>query len=137
MSGLTLWCSPARRHWYSPPPSPSARPRDHVEADAGPARCRAGEVPVDEVAVQADRREDLGAAIALQRRDAHLGHDLEDPLVQGLDVVLDRLPVIEVGEQALSDEVVERLERDPRVHGAGPVADQEANVMDFARGAAA
>src|SRR2546422_2170009 len=26
MSGLTMWCSPSRRHWYSPPQGRSAAP---------------------------------------------------------------------------------------------------------------
>ncbi len=64
---------------------------DRVEADALDARGRAGEVAVDELAVEADRLEDLRAAIALQGRDPHLGHDLEDPLVGGLEVLRRRL----------------------------------------------
>ena len=52
--------------------------------DGGPR-----EVAIDERLVEADRFEDLRAAIALQRRDAHLGHHLEDALVERLDVVRD------------------------------------------------
>ncbi len=47
----------------------------------------AGEVPVDELSGQADGVEDLGAAIGLEGRDAHLGHHLEDALVDGLHIV--------------------------------------------------
>jgi hypothetical protein len=65
--------------------------RDHVEADALDARRRPGEVALDDVVRDADRLEDLRAAVALQRRDPHLGHDLEDALVDGLAVVLERL----------------------------------------------
>jgi hypothetical protein len=32
--------------------------------------------------VEADRLEDLGAAVALDRRDAHLGHHLDDALAR-------------------------------------------------------
>ena len=38
--------------------------------------------------LEADRLEDLRAAVALKRRDAHLGHHLQDALVERLDVVL-------------------------------------------------
>ena len=64
---------------------------DDVDADAADARRRAREVLVDEGALEADGFEHLRAAVALQRRDAHLGHHLEDALVERLDVVLDRL----------------------------------------------
>ena len=61
--------------------------RDDVDADAADARRRPREVAVDERLLEADRLEDLRAAVALQRRDAHLGHHLEDALVERLDVV--------------------------------------------------
>ena len=96
-----------RRHWYWPPTSSvwplsgrSGKARcvpgldlggDHVQADAADARRRPGEILVDDVLVQADGLEDLGAAVALDRRDAHLGHHLDHALVDRLDVVLDRL----------------------------------------------
>src|SRR2546430_7079229 len=51
---------------------------DQVDADARHAGGGPGEVAIHEVPVQADGLEDLGAAVALQRRDPHLGHDLED-----------------------------------------------------------
>ena len=61
--------------------------REHVQADAFDARGRAGEVLVDQGFVQADGFEDLRAAIALQRRDAHLGKGLQQAFVDGFDVV--------------------------------------------------
>ena len=45
---------------------------------------------------QADRVEDLRAAIGLVGRDAHLGHHLEDALVDRLDVALDDLVVVDL-----------------------------------------
>ena len=107
VSGLNRWYSPSRRHWYSPPQSRSGcadrplRKRLFVparatsseitlDADAFDARRRPGEVPVDERLAQADGLEDLGAAVAGERRDAHLGHHLEDALVERLDVVAAR-----------------------------------------------
>ena len=72
--------------------------RDHVEADAADARGRPGEVLVDDVLAEADGFEDLRAVIALDGRDAHLRHHLDDALGRGLDEVLarpscDRCPV--------------------------------------------
>ena len=106
---------------------------EDVEADARDARSRAGEVAVDQVAVQSDGLEDLSAAVALERRDPHLGHDLEDPLVERLDVVLDRLRVVDPAQEALADHVVQGLEGHPRVDGAGAVPDEQAHVVDLAR----
>ena len=68
---------------------------NHVDADAADARHRVREVAVDERLVQADRLEDLRAAVALQRRDPHLRHHLEDALVERLDVVRDRLVAVD------------------------------------------
>ena len=64
---------------------------DDVEADAADARRGVREVAIDERVLEADRLEDLRAAIALQRRDAHLRHHLENALVERADVVDDRL----------------------------------------------
>ena len=50
---------------------------------------------VDEVLVEADRLEDLGAAIALDRADAHLGHHLDDALLDRLAIAVDGLVVVD------------------------------------------
>ena len=149
VSGLNRWNSPSRRHWYSPPHSRSALDArahgegalmplehllgDHVDPDAADARRGPGEVAVHEVLVEADRLEDLRAAIALERRDAHLGHHLEDALVERLDVVLDRLLVGDADEEALLDHVVQRLEREIRVDHPRAVAEEQRAVMHLAR----
>ena len=57
-----------------------------VEPDAADPRRRAGEVLLDQVAIEADRLEDLRAAVALHRRDAHLGHHLEQAFLERVDV---------------------------------------------------
>ena len=62
----------------------------NIQAHSFDARGCAGEIPVDQVMVEADGFEDLRAAIALQRRDAHLRDDLEQPLVDGLLVIFER-----------------------------------------------
>ena len=71
--------------------------------------------------LEADRLEDLRAAVALQRRDAHLGHHLEDALVERLDVVA-RPPAraSTPASMPLPDHVVERLEREVRVDAPAP-----------------
>ena len=43
---------------------------------------------VDDVRGDADRLEDLGALVRLQRRYAHLGHDFGDPVLHGIHVIL-------------------------------------------------
>ena len=49
----------------------------------------AGEVLADELRLEADSIENLRAAIRLVRGDAHLGHHLENALVDRLDIPLD------------------------------------------------
>ena len=61
---------------------------DLGKADALDRGRGAGEIFLDERRRQADRVEDLRAAIALVGRDAHLGHHLEDALADRLDVIL-------------------------------------------------
>ncbi len=64
--------------------------REHLQVHALDARWRAGEILLDQRAAEADGLEDLGAAIALERGDAHLGEDLEQALADGLRVVAER-----------------------------------------------
>jgi hypothetical protein len=47
---------------------------DHIETDSTYARWGPGEIMIDEILSQSDRFENLRAAIALQRADAHLRH---------------------------------------------------------------
>ena len=149
VSGLKRCSSPSRRQRYSPPDSrsPSAgrragkarswrcltSSRDDVDADAADARRRPREVAVDEALLEADGLENLRAAVALQGRNAHLGHHFEDALVERLDVVERRLLARHALDHALRDHVVEGLEREVRVHRPGAVADEERDVMHFAR----
>ena len=63
-----------------------ASSREHVQPDAFDARRGAGEVLLDQLLVEPDGFEDLRAAIALQRGDAHLREGLQQALVDGLDV---------------------------------------------------
>jgi hypothetical protein len=75
---------------------------DLGQADALDAGRGAGEILVDEIGLQADRVEDLRAAIGLVGRDAHLGHHLEQALADRLDVALDDLVGVERRRQQRS-----------------------------------
>ena len=83
--------------------------------------------------LQADGLENLRAAIALDGRDAHLGHDLDHAFDGGLDVFLDGGLVVDLGQQALPDHVVERLKGQVRIDGAATVADEQREMMHLAR----
>ena len=99
-----MWNSPSRRQAYWPPETRGRYSFDIVvgegiavaargfgehllDADTFDARGGAGEILVDQRAIEADGLEDLGAAITLEGRDAHLGHDLEESQADGLDVL--------------------------------------------------
>ena len=91
----------------------------------------AGEVFLDEARMQADRVEDLRAAIGLVGRDAHLGHDLQQALADRLDVVL--LDLVGLLRQAvLQAKLLEGLEGEIGVHRLGAIARQAAEMMDLA-----
>ena len=62
--------------------------RDLEQSGAFDGRGGAREIVLDEVRRQTHSVEDLGAAIGLVGRDAHLGHDLQNALADRLDVVL-------------------------------------------------
>ena len=105
-----------------------------VEADPADRRRRTAEVAVDELAVEPDGLEDLGAAVALDGRDPHLRHHLEQALADRLQQLLGRLLVGEVVRQlGAAVQVGERLEQQVRVDRGGPVADQGRDVVDLAR----
>src|SRR2546422_7897209 len=107
--------------------------RDDVDADAADAGSGPREVALHERRIEADGLENLRAAIALERRDAHLGHHLEDALVERPNVMLHRLFVRGADEQPLLNHVVQRLEREIRVDDARAVSEQQRAVMHLAR----
>ena len=106
---------------------------DDVDADAVDARGRPGEILVDDVLLQADGLEDLRAPIALDGRDAHLRHHLHDALHGGLEVILAGGLVVDARQQPLAEHVVERLEGEVGIDRAAAVADQQREMMHFAR----
>ena len=64
---------------------------DHVEPDAAEPGRRAGEVLVDQRVAQADRLEDLRAAVGGDSGHPHLAHHLQHALAQRLHQVAHRL----------------------------------------------
>ena len=106
---------------------------DRGDVGAFDAGGRAGEVLVDDLLLEADALEDLGAEVALDGRDADLGGDLDDALGGGLHVVLAGGVVVDADQQALFDHVVEGLERQVGVDARATVADERAEVVHFAR----
>ena len=105
---------------------------DRVELDAAQLRRRTGEVAVDEGLGQPDGLEDLGAGVGGDRRDAHLGHDLEDALAERLDQVGDRLLRLDLDVEALAGEVLDGLHRQVGVDRGGAVADEQRDVVHLA-----
>ena len=142
------WSSPRTRTAYSPPTSSMPRKigespnasrwrlhrllGDLVEADALDPGRGAGEVVVDEIGLEPDRVENLRAAIGLIGRDAHLGHHLEQALVDRLDVALDDFLLVELAGQ-VGVHRDQRLEGEIGIDRFGAVAGEAAEVMHLAR----
>ena len=104
--------------------------RDLAEADALDLRVRAGEVTAHEARLEAHGVKDLRAAIGLIGRDAHLGHDLQQRLVDGLDVALVGFLDIDVDAE-LGDELLDGLEREVRVDRLGAIAGERRELVDL------
>ena len=97
----------------------------HFEPDAFDPAGGAGEILVDQAFAESDGFEDLSAAIALQRGDAHLAESLEEALVDALD---------EIRHGLLFG--ADRFQRQIRIDGARAVTDEEGEVHHLARLAA-
>ena len=102
-----------------------------VQADAADPGRGPGEILVDQLLAQPDRLKYLGAAIALNRGDAHLGHDLENALLISFDEVF--LGVVWLGAVQFSGfgHLANRFQGQVGIDGAGPIADQKGKVMHF------
>ena len=105
---------------------------DAGEVDAFDARGGPFEIRVDHLAVEADRLEDLCAAVTLDRRDAHLGHGFDDAFHGGFDVMLDSFRNVDADEVPAADDVFDRLENEIRIDRACAIAREEGEVVDFA-----
>jgi hypothetical protein len=110
---------------------------DLLEPHAADPRRGLLEVAVDERLAQADRLEDLRPAVALEGADAHLGHHLDDPLLDRLAVAIDGVGVVD--PRLDHPLVIMSSSVSNATYGLivpGPVAEEEGEVMDL-RGVAA
>ena len=90
-------------------------------------------MPLHEIVREPDRLEGLRAAVALQRGDSHLRHDLEQPFVHRLDVCGVRVGWIGLVRYCVtSHEIRDRLEGEHRVQRARAVADEQRDLGDIA-----
>ena len=105
---------------------------DVVQRDSAGGTCQSGEVLTENVLVDADGLEQLGAGVGGQRRDAHLGHHLQHALACGLDVVGQRLVAVQAFEAAAVQHDLDRLERHVRVDRRRTESDQRGHVMHLA-----
>ena len=105
-----------------------------LQPDAFDRSRRAEEVLVDEVRLQPDRIENLGAAIGLVRRDAHLGHHLEDALAERLDEARDHLVFVDLFRHVAAPVHVEqRVEGEIGIDRLRAIAGKAAEMMHLAR----
>src|SRR5258708_17578584 len=94
------------------------------ESEAANAVWCAREAHVDHRVVQTEALEDLAAAVAADRRDAHLRHDLEHALVGCLEVVvLGGFGVWILFSNVILTERPYGAEGQPRTNCPGPEAD--------------
>ena len=107
-----------------------------LHPDPAHPRRSPGEVTVDDAGIQAHRLEDLGAPVALDRGDAHLGHDLDYALVDRLDVLLPAFLIRLARNDPIPNHAPDGLQGQIGMHGAGAVADEQGEVVDFPRLAA-
>ena len=104
--------------------------RNLPEPDPAEARGRAGEGELDKGVVQPDGLEDLGAVVAADRGDAHLGHHLEEASLDHAAVPREGVRRLAPGPRRLRRD---RLVHEVRIDGAGPVPDQRRDLVDVPR----
>ena len=91
----------------------------------------AGEIFFDEGLLETDSFEDLGAAIRLIGRDAHLGHHFVESFANGLDVAL--LRILRIDFRNLPVQFGKRLQREIRVDRLGAIPGEQSKVMNLSR----
>ncbi len=105
--------------------------RGHV--DTADARDGAREVLLHDLVGEPDGLEDLGADVRRHRGDAHLGHRLEEALVDGLEIVLAGfLERPSIGQEPAEAHVLDGLEGQVGVDGRGAVPEQGGEVVHLA-----
>ena len=108
-------------------------PGDFRDADAFDARRRVAEILIDQVLLDTDGFENLRAVVAVDRRNAHLGHDGQDALDGGVHVVVAGLFISHLAQLAFENQFLDGFEGDVGVDGRDAVADERAEVVDFPR----
>ncbi len=104
------------------------------ETEAPDAAGRAGEAALNDRIGQSEAFENLSAAVARDRRDAHLGHDLEQTFVGSLEVVvLGRFGVRIFLALVVVTQRPHRLQRRPWADGTGAEPDERGQVVDVPR----
>ena len=104
-----------------------------VQSDPLDARRRASEVLLHQVVVQADGFKNLRASVGLHRRNAHLGHHLEDAFFVSLDEVVNGIVRLGAVQLAAFRQVSHRFQRQVGINAAGPVPYEETEVLHLAR----
>src|ERR671921_1406245 len=112
-----------------PPVAPEDLPPNLLQAYTPDACGRAGEVFLDHLVAEAYGLEDLGSAVREQGRDAHLGDNLQERLLVGLDEVFGCLLRRDVTHEPGLDHVLYGLEGQVGVDRARPVADEQSKVV--------
>src|SRR5207302_290515 len=107
---------------------------DQIHADSAHARRRAGEMAINERCTQSHRFPQLRAAITLQRRDAHLRHDLEETFAQRFDVaLLGGRPMWLASNRLGTSHCPDAFEGEIWVYGARAIRDQESEMRNLPR----
>ncbi len=111
--------------------------RDVAEAEALDLGGRAGEGVIDDLGIEPDGMESLRTAVARERGDAHLGHDLEQAFFHGGPIILrggGRLGDLEGVDLQLAarEQILDGGEGGVRIDRGGAVGEQAGQLVDFA-----
>jgi len=92
------------------------------------------EILVHKLPIQTNRFKNLSTPIALNRGNAHLGHDLHDAFVGGFDIFFNRGLVIDVRRKDLAaDHIVQRLKSQIRIDSIGAITQKQTEMVYLAR----
>ena len=98
---------------------------EHIKANAADAGSRARKIGTHQVFIQTDCLENLRAAVALQRRDAHLRESFQQAFVDGFDKVVDRdVRCHTTGQVAATGKIFQAFNRDIGINCARTVANE-------------
>ena len=105
--------------------------RDLLQSDAADPAGGAGEIAIDQVAVEADRFEHLTGTVAAQCGNAHLGHHFEQPLVNRVDVIPRRSHRVGSNRSG-TGELSDRLQCEIGIDRRRTEAEQQREMHDLA-----